>query len=681
METFLIQECEVLKDESVFKVPAPRDQISLNGIWDIGGVVPQYGGVKLDKQVYERVVGVPKEWEDKIIKLYFEAVNFTADIFIDEKYIYTHVGGWNPFYVDISSYVTAGRSFKLKVDVLGMLHAPTIDSKGQAQWPIGGNLDTNYGGIADDVWLRAYGKIHIEDVYVKTSYREKKIKFEYCVKNCDDKVKYISIETDVIEGDALTEVIEGDDITRVKKLVSKEYMIYPGESRMIEIEETWENPKLWWVEQPFLYLAESKIITNGEVVDSETTRFGFREIWIVGNQYYLNGVRYNIWGDYSQFGSGWYTPPTECTPRTFRETVRKMKELNIRIVRWHQHPAPRYILEIADEMGLLIDCESALYARAHIIKSNKDEYLKNSVVWLKNMVKAYRNHPSIVIWGVVNEMGIGWVNWLAPEEMIELGKAVREVDSTRILCYDGEQYVGDDTVNYHYPELYNQEPKGDVFGEWRKFIFPNKPTGSGEFLHTKSPDPKLQKIMERNRWWIGIWTRGMRYSGFTDFRPACYWFACNDLNHPLAINLKNAYSPIALFDKNYDRLGIAPYYEGELPEIQMGTEMVRPLILFNDDIEDTNVQIEVCLRDKNKIYSTGTTLFEIELGEHLEFDCEFVVPRTETHKLELVLRTYKSGKLRYEEIKEFIVKAAELEDVSEDDSIYFGQPYTLIPWN
>jgi hypothetical protein len=641
--------------------PALRDEVSLNGTWDQGGAVPQYQGVvDFDQQTFQRQVSVPATWSGKIIKIEFGAVNFIADVFLNDRHVAHHVGGWNPFAVDVTKRVQPGSDFTLKVDVKGPRHPPIVDANGAFQWPVGGW--SKRGGICDDVWLRAYGTVHIEDAFIQTSFRKKILTVDYAVTNTDTQVRTVHIEADVVA--AATGETE-------KSFTGPTVTLEPGETKVVQAVWEWSNPELWWPDSPTLYHLRSHLVADGATLDAETRRFGFREFWTLGNQFRLNGVRVNLFGDYQVFGDGWYTSPELYTPEVWPETVDKIKSQNIRILRWHHNPVPQYVLDVTDEKGLLICDESANYARKYLVESDQAAYLKNCKTWIGPWIKADRNHPCIYLWNATNEMTYKGLGGFDPTDLKGLGDLIRSCDPTRPVGYDGDAHAGlqkwppveDVLIDYHYPEGYNKEPVGSIYG-WAHLVRPDKPTGTGECLHTKSPLPEVQYAVARNTWWLGIWLRGLRYTNWTNVKPACYWFAHeDDFAGVRAANMRNAYAPVALFDKEYDDLGIAPYVTGltpggTLPAVNAGATLHRTLVLYNDEFRDTAVQVEVLVTSGGETRARGTKPFDVPLGEHIDVPCSFQVPFVGGEEMELVLRTFKGGVQKFEEARRFAVQGA-----------------------
>jgi hypothetical protein len=120
-------------------------------------------------------------------------------------------------------------------------------------------------------------------------------------------------------------------------------------------------------------------------------------------------------------------------------------------------------------------------------------------------------------------------------------------------------------------------------------------------------------------------------------------------------NLANSFAPVALFDKDYDDLGIAPLMKGELPELAAAAMADRALVLYKDEWRDTTVTVEVEIRIGDTVYTRGTRTIEFQLGERIDIPCSSRVPCVDGIPLEMVLRTYKSGVMRFEEAKLFRV--------------------------
>ncbi len=664
-------------------VPPLREQVSLNGTWDKGGQVPNYIGENIASREYERRVSIPASWGGKRFALEFGAVNHIAQISVNGVQIAEHLGGFIPFSVDLPPTLKAGDSFTLKVVVKGRLHEPIIDPTGSRAnkngvknpwvlWPVGNawnKLDNEYTGITDDVWLRAYGPVAIADAFAQTSFRGKTIRVDYTLRNSTMAPQTVRLEADIVSAsDGKTE----------KTLAAPPVTVAPGQTKTVRVEAAWPNPRLWWPDQPHLYHLRSRLVQGGKRLDAETRRFGFREFWAQGTTFRLNGVRFNSTGDYFVWGKDNHWPDS-YTPAGWRKTIAALKDLNTQSVRLHKQPAPQFALDIADETGLLLVSESALDGPTGGATPFKlDKYLDNSIkFWVPAWVKANRNHASVWMWSAMNEMGP--VN---KENAQKVGKVIRDLDPTRMIIYEGhsnpETYEGDpntDINSRHYPRPFGNtggvwtgsgEPWGAKPEEspngiyaWKVFLDPAKPTASGEALFY--PGGQANAAQERNAWWQGVWTRGMRYNGWAAIGPASYrWIRrAEDPNDLRIQNRRNAYARVALFDKEYDELGIAPFIgptggPGTLPQVAAGANLKRTLVLYNDEFRDTKIDIEVVVKAGDKVFARGAKSFQVALGEHIDIPFSFQVPFG-VKEIQVVRKTSKNGVPKFEESRSFTV--------------------------
>ena len=657
-----------------------RTEISLNGIWNFTPynsfshdiVVPDYWDAHrefsdADRAIYERTVVIPDnpEWKDKIILIEFEGINFIADIYINNKLVTSHIGGWIPFSADITNYVKPGVAFTLKADVKGGNYEPIVDSKRNPQWPVGFEGQRGKWGIVFNVWVRAYGSVSIRDAFIRTSFREKRVIVDYEIRNENNRPKTITIESKIIPETG----IPGNE----PKLISEIIELKKNETKTLSVEIPWLNPQLWSPADPFLYYLQTAIMdeSSQQIIDTELRRFGFREIWVEGRKLIFNGHPITLMGTNIVQHSEYYYSQRYfyMLPESWNLSIDRLFELNLRTVRFHMQPAPTYILDIADERGLLVIDESAIYAREYILKANKEEYLKNCIKWIEPWVKERRNHPSIVMWNAENEMGVGWLNWMAAPEIKSLGDAIRNYDTTRPVNYDGDRDVGDQLVNLHYPETYKGTVEGSIYS-WADSLDLQKPTGVGEFITHYGENGLV------NQWWMGTWVRGMRYVNFSDIRPYRHdWAWLRTENTPCIMNLRNSLSPVALFDKEYDDLGIDPLLYENYPILWTGDTAQRTLILYNDDFSDTIITIEVAIKssetyqalynyngDKTpvqRVIARESKTFIIPLGEHMDIPYSFRVPElyegiVDYIDVELIAR--KKGEVRFKETKRFSVR-------------------------
>ncbi len=342
--------------------PPLREQVSLNGEWPVGGTVPIYAGLpKFDGHVYERDVAVPAAWAGRVVQLEFGAVNFIARVFVNGTLVRENVGGWCPFAIDVTRAAVPGETFRLKVEVKGPKHSPIADAEGNVAWPVGGWKDR--GGIADDVWLRAYGTVHITDAFIRSSVARGTLTVEYTIRNASAGPRTVTLSGE----------------TTGIRLSSPPLRLAAGEMKTLSMSGPAGDLAPYWPDRPTLHVLTSRVLEDGRELDRETRRFGFREISIRGNQYYWNGIRANLYGDYQVYGDTWYLDSARLhSPEAWPATVDRLKAMNLRVLRWHHNPVPAYILDVADEKGLLICSEAANYGRDYHQKTDHAAYVNNA---------------------------------------------------------------------------------------------------------------------------------------------------------------------------------------------------------------------------------------------------------------------------------------------------------------
>jgi hypothetical protein len=633
-----------------------REEFSLNGIWDFTPsgaaktsiAVPEFWdaqpGFTCTQAVYQRQVTVPPNWTGKRIFLEFESVNHVATVSVNGTQLGKHIGGWVPFRYDITSLASPGSTITVRVAVQAGNAAPILDSAGKPLWPLGWDGKNMGWGIIHPVWLRAYGQVAIDDAFIQPSFRRHMLTVDYTITNRDSTPRTVNLSA-TIQDDA--------GVTTLLNVPAQAVTLAAGEKKTVRVSAPWTNPVLWFPDQPKMLRLSSTLTENAITLDHETRPFGFREVWIEGGRYILNGVRINLIGTSPSFHSyGEKTSRyTNAYPSNWANTLNKLKATNVNVLRLHMEPAPSWMLEECDRLGMMIIQESALYAtQDKKWPTNKKTWLDNYMnKWVPEWVPSFRNHPSIVLISLENEFGLTLAGLLNDADITNLADAVRKYDWSRPLCADGDARKLE-TVNYHYPEGYSASPSGSIY-KWNSLLSAGKPTGVGEFITDYGTNSTA------NRFWQGTWSRGLRYLGFADIRPYTTIWAISGTGTD-AINLKNSFAPVALFDYAYDDLGIAPIRGTSYPNVTAGSIVSRSLILYNDEYRDTSVTVQVAVKSGTQTLATGTRTYTVTLGQHIVIPCSFQVPYKGGATMDLVLTTSKAGVQKFTESKRFIITGA-----------------------
>lgn len=315
---------------------------------------------------YRRLVSVPLEYRGKRLFLQFDGAAHLAEVYLNGEKIAEHACGYTAFRVEITSFVRYGMENLLAVR-LDTTENPAVP-------PFGFVLDyLAYGGLYREVWLGVRGADVIEDVFVVTpSLGRAEIALTVSGSGARRRVTLLD------DKGAVCAVAEGDD--------NKYYVNY-------------SNARPWTLDAPKLYSIRAELLDgSGAVTDEKTVRFGFRTAEFRRSGFYLNGERVFLRGlnrhqSYPYMG---YAAPEALQ----REDARILKEeLCCTAVRTSHYPQSRHFIDACDELGLLVFTE--IPGWQHI---GDAAWKRRSVENVREMVTQYRNHPSVILWGVrINE--------------------------------------------------------------------------------------------------------------------------------------------------------------------------------------------------------------------------------------------------------------------------------------
>ena len=259
-----------------------------------------------------------------------------------------------------------------------------VDSRENLNIPPFGNVIDymTYGGIYREAFIEVRGSAYIEDLFVKTYHTEnsrKSVHLHITLNNQESCTANI-----IITKKSTGEIIFTKETRLSSEKSKKKYYV--------------ENAENWDIDNPVLYNVTVEFIRHDVKVDEKTVSFGFRQSEFRKDGFYLNGRKIKIMGlnrhqSYPYVG---YAMPKR--PQENDADILKY-ELGVNAVRSSHYPQSQYFVDRCDEIGLLVFTEMPGWQ--HIGNSNwKDQAYEN----IKEMVIQYRNHPSIILWGVgINE--------------------------------------------------------------------------------------------------------------------------------------------------------------------------------------------------------------------------------------------------------------------------------------
>lgn len=625
-------------------VSSERETISLDGEWELLTVKEDLDIAQTKTRAWKQIQvphhllvweGFHRAWyrcrfsgitAPKVV-LAFDSVNFRCIIYVNNQFVGEHIGGYLPFEVDITEYIKETNELLVGVEnVAAVLKKETYPdllegTPDNITHPVGSGF--HIFGIWQSVSLKIYPFVYIEDVFVKCSYRKKEIELEITIA---DEGK--TDRTLIIKNEVVNEFTFPESHTSVKA----------EETKKIILTKKWEYPVLWCPENPHLYVIRTSLEEKGEILDAITTRVGFREFWVEDGSFFLNGIPINVRGSSKHLlGDPW----TGDHQKDAEETLTRVLAVNSNALRLHANPYPEVFLDLADEMGVLIIDESALWCLSDQYDLASDEFWINAQEHVKTLVKRDRNHPSLVIWSVENEILLcgGYHEERCTSELIHLGDIIKQLDPSRPIMYEGDfDLPNADIINLHYPHEY---PEWTVFPNEAYFLntpviidsYPQteflwdrkKPLYIGEFLWIPplSPHPHTifygdeaftdhelyRKKAKAEAWKMYI--EAFRSQGVNGY---CPWNVLEGGEYPtpLSETLKEVFSPFFGFIKEYT----THFFSGQ--------HIKRTLIICNGTSENQEVAVA---------WSSGSQSGEHSLvlgpAERAELEIDFAAPHVE----------------------------------------------------
>lgn len=347
-----------------------------------------------DESLYQMVSGyrrhllIPKDWQGKRILLTFEGAAHDSTVFCNGKKVGEHHCGYTAFTVDLTDNVLYGQDNLLcvRLDSRENLNVP----------PFGYVIDyMTYGGIYRDVRLEVKEKVSLSDIFVHTAidFRSSpvtaQITSEITLTESDKNVtirQYYMPKSTAAAQESWRLLCEQTVSTDVS--CDKEF----------SLTATITAPLLWDTEEANLYILKTQLYQDNTLLDETETTFGIREAVFKKDGFYLNGRKLRIRGlnRHQSFPYVGYAMP-KSMQRLDADLLKK--ELGLNAVRTSHYPQSHYFLERCDELGLLVFTEFPGWQ--HI---GDDAWKAQAVENAEDMIRQYRNHPSIILWGIrINE--------------------------------------------------------------------------------------------------------------------------------------------------------------------------------------------------------------------------------------------------------------------------------------
>ena len=404
---------------------------------------------------YNRTFTVPAQWKKQNVLLHFGAVDWKADVWVNDVKVGSHTGGYVPFSFDITQALKAGEN-TLTVRVWD----PTdrgYQPRGKQVCNPDGIWYTPVSGIWQTVWIEPVAPMHIENLRI--------------LPNVDANTVTVTVQKSVECPAMMAEVkvLDGGKLVAAARGINNE----PVEVRMPE------NPKLWSPDSPFLYDLEVTIYKDGKPVDSVKSYAAMRKISTKRDDNGIVRMQLNN-KDLFQFGpldQGWWPDGLYTAPsyEAMIFDIDKTKEWGFNMIRKHIKVEPAAWYTYCDRKGIIVwqdmpsgdrnpEWQMHQYFTGTELKRSAESEACYRKEWKEIMDFLY-SYPCICTWVPFNE---AWGQFKAPE----IAEWTKQYDPSRLVnpASGGNFYHCGDIVDLHnYPGprmyLYDGE-RANVLGEY-----------------------------------------------------------------------------------------------------------------------------------------------------------------------------------------------------------------------
>ncbi len=636
-----------------------------------GGGWYKQGFTDVSEAVYSRTITVPDSGQPQSAWIEFGAVNHQATLSVDGRVVATQTTSYTPSNFDITAFAAPGTTHTITVQVKGRNALKTPGGKflvpDAANWS-----EAVPQGIFRSAFLRVYPAVYVSDAFVRTSVANQNLTYDVSVTNTSGSARTVTL------GGALAS--DNGTSFSYPALPSRTVTVAARSTSTVTVGPvTWNlgAASYWWPNMPYRqgYRAQlHRLSINATTDDGRTSdatyRFGFRESTQNGEYYYLNGARLNVRGDnlqganYDRINNGgkgdaFGTLPGFLPPSAgnggWPQAVDNYLRLNFNTVRIHQEPGSPYMLDVADELGLMIIDETAIRGAGNAQDFNAGR--ANMVAHARALVLRDRNHPAIIRWSQMNEPNLADTD--SEQFQRELYAATNGADGTRPVILE----VAPGATPNRYPSMtqanFNLIPHyldgTGRYGE-QTWSVAGRPDGEGEYIwpacSTKQGVTWFATATAAKRGkdtsdlrpytllsaWAGV-IPGVRTTDFTPEEGGRPVYGADNLPDPWSNSqiqrIQAGFNPIAAIDLPYwsasgvsDANGSFPL-PAAVPGIAGNTRVNRTITVFNDDLTGTAVDFAWSARLDSPTgteIASGSTTLTIPLGSRVAQPVSFTAP-------------------------------------------------------
>lgn len=628
---------------------------------------------------YRTRIQVPASYNGRSFQLTFPQNNLNTTVYVNGVLCGFNKNPFARFTIDVTKGVKPGIN-EVWVGIRDAWYGYSTNPKDPMKLRRKFNLPFNFAqngfqDLAYPVWhafqsgilqtpvLVASGSTYAADVFCKPSVARKELAVDVTLSNRGAKpasgqlvCQAVNVKTGAVE----------------KTLPASPFTLPAGGEQTLSRADRWDNPRLWWPDDPQMYILRTTVQVGGKPVDISETPFGFREWTSDGPNFKLNGLIWHGWAELAEVQNkeewlAWYRKTNQRTMRFWGTN-------------WYDL-SPDSALDWFDQNGIVVRRSGMLDGEAigyNAIENDPDlKKLYGSEIkmdlmqnWRDQMlaqVKGERNHPSVMLWSIENEwLYINCINLFGhlmdsfEAEVTKTSKAVRQLDPTRLTMTDGGGANKDQSMPVHgnhyvfgdeaqggysaYPSLaYQQNAAGGGRGRW---VWDQKrPRFLGEDYFATGINPFDYSIFGGEAPFQGkaqarpaaglvsrMLTEGYRWAEFSAFH---FW-----LGESAAKDYWLSNAPRAVFVRQWDWT------------FGSGQKVKRTLGIFNDSRFDDPLNLTWTLMIDGKSVASGASEHRVASGANEKFDITLPMPEVGARQEgEFVLSLTAKGQEVYRDVK------------------------------
>lgn len=385
---------------------------------------------------YRKEFFVPSDYRRKRVSVIFDGVYHKATVFLNGNKIAYHRYGYTSFEIDLSPYMNYGGKNVMSV---------RVDHSEKSRWYTG-------SGIYRHVWLQVTNPIHVKTwgTYITTpqvTESETKVKSVTTVKNTSLKNMKVEVQLSLTDSKG----------KRVGSCIVAKSIVEVAAGTSVEVPQEFmvAHPNLWSLENPYCYKLKAIVKSGSRIVDEYITPFGIREIEFTPDKgFFLNGKNTKLQGVCLHQDAGCLG--TAVPDRAFEYRLAILKKAGVNAIRCSHNPPSPEFLNVCDTLGLLVIDEAFDKWKSGYYKEFFDSCWQQDI---SDMVVRDRNHPSIILWSIGNELAeAGMSSNEGVDRARMLQDFVHQLEPSRKVMLALQPYYKDkfagvtDVIGYNYSE-------------------------------------------------------------------------------------------------------------------------------------------------------------------------------------------------------------------------------------